>query len=279
MDEPRKAIVRWPSRRELLAVGVILAVVAAVLWQAYRNVVVGRNFVPCPSYMKQIALALLAYEQDSNGELPPPYRGAPQGWAARIPRGLVPARDFRCPTYGTPWSRQGDQTDDNLSLSPPSVTVSYAVNSNLCSGSKGFKVSKAIAPASTVLLFEVEGDRAQVSQPDEGTRGFTSPPPSSCLSAAGNGAGAIPQFGWFGSGPSPLRYATGSIGGRRTILGHARHFGGANYAALDGHVQWLPPGRVSGGTTNPSPTGQQDRPLGAAAGTQARSVTMTFSPH
>jgi prepilin-type processing-associated H-X9-DG protein len=154
---------------------------------------------------------------------------------------------------------------------------SYALNANLQDGLSGFKAAGAAIPGSVVLLFEVQGARADVADPDEGTSGFTMPPPSGFLSPAGDGRGAIPEYGYFGDGLSPLQYATGPIGRRTSILGQARHSGGANYAALDGHVKWLQPGQVSGGWVNPSPTGKQDQPPGAAAGTQAAYV-MTFSP-
>jgi len=88
---------------------------------------------------------------------------------------------------------------------------------------------------------------------------------------------------------APL-YATGKIGQRSGINGGlaetARHNGGSNFLASDGHVKWLRAEDVSGGFTATSATNAQDTTTtfsSTAAGTGSMMIkgtqaTLTFSP-
>ena len=86
------------------------------------------------------------------------------------------------------------------------------------------------------------------------------------------------------------QYDTGDIGGRHVNLNIerlARHSGGANYVACDGHVVWLRPESVSGGQNQPgsgTACGQDDTASGCggantAAGTANSRYVLTFSIH
>jgi len=192
------------------------------------------------------------------------------------------------------------------------VTDSYGINSNIAGltvpGARGRPeqpvsptASDAVVavPANTVLLFEVANDAASLAPfPD---------PSLSEGSASGDGAYGCSGFinsvavdavpcgtgsEALGSGGSwtPL-YATGSLGGRPLNGGYkdrARHNGGSNFLACDGHVQWLRPEAVSGGSDAVAPACLQgddaDQPAEckgqtkrSAAGTANRKFKLTFS--
>jgi len=135
-------------------------------------------------------------------------------------------------------------------------------------------------PSATVLFYEIAGDRVQLTQNDEGTHNYRIAPKSGLVSAAGTGLGSAPEWGDTSGKTSRLSNATGMLGGRPGTAPPPRHTGGSNFAATDGHVIWLKPGDVSSGRTNPSPSGAQDQPAGAAAGTSAvaQHFRLTFSP-
>ena len=219
--------------------------------------------VTCLSNMKQIGLGMMQYVQDYDEIYPPSYKGAPETWASRIYPYIKSSQIYHCPS---------DPTEADNSLAPRAVPVSYAENSNLRGKPskdgkhKGIGASLADlqSPAYTVLFFECEGDRAQVSLPDEGTKNYTSTPASEFVSAAGDGAGSGPEWGYLGKGSGPL------------LTAGARHMGGSNFGAADGHVKWVLPNAVSSGTNNPRSDGAQDDPKGAAAGTLA-GYNFTFS--
>jgi prepilin-type processing-associated H-X9-DG protein len=235
----------------------------------------------CMSNLKQLGLAMEFYVQDYDEALPQPVHGAPEAWSGHLSPYLHILHDsygdFDCPD---------DSTGPGGILTPQSFIVSYALNSNCQdSNNNGGTVGDAISlaeipvPAQSVEFFEVAGDRSQVTLWDEGTSNYTKAPPAQFVSAAGDGLTTGPEWGYLGAGANPLTYATGPMGGRKNITTTGRHSGGANYTALDGHAVYLPPSKVSSGTNNPSLTGAQDTPVGAAAGVNATGYTLTFSTH
>lgn len=272
MREPGKEK-QLPPFSEITWVAAIIAVVSAIVYPVVCSAAQEKsdsNATRCISNMKQLAIAALQYSEDYDGQLPPSYHGAPQTWAGRLFPYLATTTVYHCPD---------DPTDYDWSLKSAGCPVSYGINANL-TGRKGRNSGIALAdlesPSHTVLFFEVKNDVTQLTISDEGTEGYKETPPTLFVSPAGDGSGARPAYGYVGTDANPLEYATGKIGGRTEIVGKPRHHGGSDYAAVDGHVIWLPPYRVSGGTSNPSPHGAQDQPLGAAAGT-GRHYALTFS--
>jgi len=137
-------------------------------------------------------------------------------------------------------------------------------------------------PAHTVLVFEVSGDKVQTLSgylfaPDEGaSQGAT------MFSAAGDGTASGLHSKMRGA--DHIHYATGDLGGRPRgtagdqFGGEGRHSGGSNFLLADGHVKWMKPNQVSGGTDAPTPTAAQTGGLsGTAAGTANRAFAATFS--
>jgi len=277
MDELNKTR-RLPAFSEIAVAMAVVAVVTAVVFPVICKAQqqAEDSSTLCMSNMKQLTLGTMMYTQDYDGLLPASYKGAPQSWAGRTFPYIASTKTYRCPD---------DPTNYDWGLKSAGCPVSYAMNADLKKltptsrqdQDKGIAFSEMHSPMRTVLFFEVANDQAQVSLTDEGTGDYTKPPTTSFVSAAGNGSGARPAWGYLGNGASTLEYATGKIGGRAEIIGQPRHHGGSNFAAMDGHVVWLPAANVSGGTTNPSPRGVQDQPPGAAAGTEA-GYSLTFSP-
>lgn len=259
-----------PTITELGAVTLVIAALGIAMVPAVVKARQQQEETTCLSNMKQLELGLLQYEQDYDERGPACYKGAPQGWGGRIWPYTQSALIYRCPL---------DQTSADYNLTPNAEAVSYGMNSNLrakpASGKKagqaGMSLADLTAPAVTVMLFEVAGDRAQITAWDEGTKHYKSIPALQMLSSAGDGVGNGPEWGYLGKGPSPIAYDA------------ARHQGGSNWGATDGHVVWRLPSLVSSGVDNPKSDATQDDPKGAAAGTTGLTADpdnhfdMTFS--
>ena len=220
--------------------------------------------VACLSNLKQLDLGLLQYVQDYDESYPACYKGAPQGWAGREWPYVKAAAVFTCPV---------DPTTPDAAVTPRPTVISYAMNSNMVDKSPepkqkpggGLKIKDVNSPASSIGLFEIAGADVQLGLSDEGSKGYTKSPPTGSMSPSGDGIGDGPEWGWQGKGSSPLKYQIN------------RHFGGGNYAFIDGHCKFLMPIAVSSGRDNPSPTGAQDDPQGSAAGSGAGYPTFSIN--
>jgi prepilin-type processing-associated H-X9-DG protein len=220
----------------------------------------------CGSNMKQLSLAFAMYTQDYDGRLPAGVigDGSGLGWASEITPYLKDVSVYHCDLDPT----TGDNSDTN-----ELYAVSYALNSNI----DGRNTSVASAVDETVVLFEVSGDSAAVTDPSEAGL------PGHQYSASGNGLdGELYSLPHGGTGA--VKYATGYLGGRPTMANtqfesaSGRHGGGANYAFLDSHVQWILPDDVSSGTNAARPAESQKGVLfGAAIGTGNPASKATFS--
>ena len=255
---------------ELLVVIAIIAILAAILFPVFQKVRENARRASCQSNLKQLELAFSQYTQDADehmpyGNLPVATNIGPGGWAGPLYSYIKSPDVYRCPDDPTSASSQ-----------PGYFPISYGVNSNL----RGIALSAFNAPASTIVCFEVQGFAAQITTPSEqgspiGYAERNATPP------AGTQAGS-----------SDLRaYATGSIGGilPASSLIHtekgAVHNGGANYLAQDGHVKFLRPESVSGGSSALNPNEYQDQTGNEAAGTASlrlslngQPAALTFSP-
>ena len=285
---------------ELLVVIAIIAILAAILFPVFAKVREKARQTSCTSNLKQLGLAFMQYQQDSDEYLPPTFYGTAQCWAGKIYPYVKSAGVYHCP-------------DDSTGTYKPAVgnaavPVSYAMNNDLTPGSQGtifgpsYTLAHFNAPANIVMLFEVTGAPVDVTTPDESSVNGTTAPPSRFLSAAGWGieSSATPNTPatlggghWGGGsgagdgGSAGLFYATGySLGSRgNTYGGPAAHTDGANYLAADGHVKYLRPTRISSGYGANSSNDHQDQSYGQeAAGTDNMTlndgktqVTLTFS--
>ena len=260
---------------ELLVVISIIGLLAALLFPVFARVREKGRQTSCLSKERQIGLGVFLYVEDhdgmffSNGTLM-----AGTGWAKKCYPYVRSAQLFRCPDDPNR-VRQGQDGRYSFTAYP----VSYGLNTNLCGG-RGRPAATLpgfTAPARTVLLFEVANDASSL--------GWDSPRPRpgdwDDGSVAGNGNSGVT---WHTPEDCPAcvldyepLYATGDMGGRRVngnVGSRARHGGGANYVAGDGHARWLRPEAVSSGNNALSPDARQRE---NSAGTGEGEYALTFS--
>jgi prepilin-type N-terminal cleavage/methylation domain-containing protein/prepilin-type processing-associated H-X9-DG protein len=273
---------------ELLVVIAIIAILAAILFPVFAKVREKARQTSCLSNEKQLGLGFIQYVQDNDETFPKDSNGGfENGWAGQIYPYVKSTGVFACP-------------DDP---SKPSVagayTLSYGMNTNLMEAAPthyseaGATIAAQAAPASTVLLFEVQGSEFNNGGTAALGVNFTNP----AETASTTGRGCIDNFTGYGLGSSPentafgAKYATGNIGGwaLNTIPAGTVHTSGANYLAADGHAKYALPNNVSGGYSATGPNVAQivvpasgNPPTASGTGIMqlqtGSSVSLTFSP-
>ncbi len=188
---------------EMLVVLAIFALLAAVLFPVFSHVREKGRQAACVSNLHQLGLALSAYTIDYDEQFPTSKIAVVNttniAWAGQVYPHVQNTSVFRC------------LTDDTAGAGLP--VVSYGLNLNLAAASS---LAALAAPARTVLLFEVSGDNAQITDYAEGRANGSSPPQ---VSASGNGLnGGLANLTPLG----PLRtdsaqYATGVLDNSQAI--------------------------------------------------------------
>ena len=284
---------------ELLVVIGIIAVITAILFPVFAGIREKGRQTQCLSNERQLSMAVLQYAGDNDetlfvaGEY---ARGL--GWAGKCCPYVKSTRVYRCPNDDTADVPAGAAYSVNAQAMS---AVSYGFNSNLAGEHvpalvnartiPSVALGQVIAPARTILLFEVGGNVAALVDPageDQSAYGNTVQG-----AALGGPAGPVSDYTFpigHSTNPSGLvLYATGNMGG--ILLNGAtkggiplagargsdsRHGDGANYAACDGHVAWLRPGQISPGFSAEAADGPQVVG-GGAAGTGNPRYALTFS--
>lgn len=249
------------SLLEWLVAAVVILILAAILFPfGFGH---GRHEKPrrivCLSNVKQLGLAFAQYVQDYDMRYPVgpgTHRGG--GWAGAIYPYVKSTGVYRCPDDVTP----GDSN-----ATPPRYPVSFALNQFLTQTDNeqiagntyrglGGASAKVADPSKTVLLFEVSGSVAAITDSAEGgsARDRTSLAgdglnllsyDAADREQAGNSAAVA------GNTPGGAQYATGKIGGWNQTAQPAqwaeqpRHEQSANYALVDGHVKYTAPQNVN----------------------------------
>jgi prepilin-type N-terminal cleavage/methylation domain-containing protein/prepilin-type processing-associated H-X9-DG protein len=251
---------------ELLVVIAIIAILAAILFPVFAKAREKARQASCASNEKQLGLALIQYVQDNDENWPSsaspcapstcaPYYGS-AGWAAGVNTYVKSSQLYKCPDDPT-----GNQTNQ-LGLGETDVPISYAINANLL-----YATAQAHdnAPASTVLLFEVQNVNfyPQATPGNDTSPGGTMDNIWFSGKLAGPGSNPDTGGGKYATGSDPIKPIT-------TISQGTVHTNGSNFLACDGHVKYLTPARLSGGEDNTSPTapeGDTGGGSGLAAGT------------
>jgi len=258
---------------ELLVVIAIIAILAAILFPVFAKAREKARQITCASNEKQVGLAFLQYVEDYDEVWPVGLAGTGAnkiegvGWAGQIYAYVKSTGVLKCP----------DDSTQPVTGTPVLYPVSYAYNSDAAAESDaGFS-----APSSTVVLAEVTGDTADVTDPAEGAQTYDS--------SAGNGDSLTNLATGAAQTTLSVTYVTGPIEGAfgttapDTVsapysVATGLHTGGSNYLLADGHVKWYVGQKVSGGTTASSPTYTGTYAGGVADGTASTNYAITFSP-
>lgn len=228
---------------ELLVVLAIFALLAAVLFPVFSHVREKGRQASCEGNLHQLGLALSAYTIDYDEQFSASKFAVTDttniAWAGQIYPHVRDINVFRCPSDDTP--------------SSDLPTVSYGLNLNLASASS---LASLTAPARTVLLFEISGDHAQITDYGEGQASGAGQPQ---VSASGNGQnGGLANLTGQGSQRiDSAQYATGVLDNSAAVTllppdldqyqNASRHSGSANFLLADGHVKWAAASQVSAG--------------------------------
>jgi prepilin-type N-terminal cleavage/methylation domain-containing protein/prepilin-type processing-associated H-X9-DG protein len=297
MQPPSKSRPSGFTLIELLAVIAIIAILSAILAPVFAQARERARHTSCLSNERQIGLALMLYVADYDerfpsglGQVGEERVWAGEGWAGQCRAYHKNAAIFRCPG------------DTQVGTGANNDTVSYGYNINLVAvpgevdgeyrpAPPGVSQAALNAPARSVLLFEVSGIWANLSDTREGADSDGASGRN--FSASGNGLDhrLYAQRDW--STRMENQYATGYLGGRlppdpdstQFVAQSGRHSGGSNFLLCDGHARWLPGAAVSSGLNASAPECLQDNRSalpncsGAfhAAGTEAPFPAVTFS--
>ena len=219
---------------ELLVVIAIIAILAAILFPVFAKVREKARQTSCLSNEKQLGLGFSQYIEDYDESYPPAkdavnWNPGTPGWASRLYPYVKSSGVFTCPD------------DPDPSQAAPWVVMSYAFNLNLDAGSYDgshtfptYNLASLSSPSVTVLLDEIKGDNAVVSQ--TGTNDWS----ETTHGDDGGGtfmAGAVEETGPLGGYPYNSAFTT------QTGI----HIGGSNFLMADCHAKWLMGTAVSTG--------------------------------
>jgi prepilin-type N-terminal cleavage/methylation domain-containing protein/prepilin-type processing-associated H-X9-DG protein len=239
---------------ELLVVIAIIAILAAILFPVFAKAREKARQISCASNERQLGLAIIQYNQDNDERFMPGLGTSNlfgQGWTGECQSYIKSTGLAKCPDDST-----GTATNGTLSAYP----VSYAFNSNMANSA----LASMNAPASTVMLCEVEGATARIDQSDEGTNNGLSTPAIGNLSPATNGleVNGVWTDALNAQTSTGMKFATGPMGGyaessSANFTGATGiHTDGSNLLFGDGHVKYFRGAAISPGFNGTSGTAQ-----------------------
>jgi len=267
---------------ELLVVIAIIAILAAILFPVFAKAREKARQISCASNSRQIGLGILQYVQDNDETFPVGNNdGAPLsqgvGWGGPIQPYIKSTALLKCPDDSASTATYGGETF---------TAESYGFNSNLSGGGSNGTIASMNAPTSTVLLFEISGNIADMSAANEGVAAAGPNPNQNIESAAGNGIDSSLRNEYDGSTATllPLAYATGlmsncfgTAGAGQFLAGTGRHTDGSNFLLGDGHVKWLRGEKVSAGLSADTDSDAEVPAQQKAEGTANGKHAATFS--
>jgi prepilin-type N-terminal cleavage/methylation domain-containing protein/prepilin-type processing-associated H-X9-DG protein len=269
---------------ELLVVIAVIATLAAILFPVFAQAREKARQTSCLSNVKQIGTALMMYAQDYDEQLPsgrynpvaPNAADIGKGWAGQVYGQIKNDQIFKCPDDSTPAVAA---TASYPALSPVSYGYNYDIALNPA-------LAALNAPAGTVMLAEVTGDVASVTE--SGEQAF-----APMYSAAGNGPSVLLAIDGTAmpAAAGSARYDTGPMGGYHLTFSPlvpyptifkaetGRHSDGAVFCLADGHAKFFRPQAVSSGANAADSSDPQDSANGVASGTSDGQHAATFSTH
>jgi prepilin-type N-terminal cleavage/methylation domain-containing protein/prepilin-type processing-associated H-X9-DG protein len=261
---------------ELLVVIAIIAILAAILFPVFAKAREKARQITCASNLNQLGIAITSYCQDNNETFP-----GGNGWAGDIYQYVKSPGVYSCPDDTTGNGGELEQPTNSGGKIPltPMYVCSYAMNSdaNPVIGGGGIAMGGFSALASTVALCEVRNVLSPVASTLDYTIHQASTGIPLNVQASPTLDGYIPDNTAYNActlnnaNTTPV-LATGNAGGRTPSTANgllpctvspgpgaswlqvARHSGGSNYLAYDGHVKWLLPQNVSSGEQPITPT-------------------------
>jgi len=244
---------------ELLVVIAIIAILAAILFPVFARARENARRSACQSNMKQIGLGFLQYAQDYDEKFPYFFDSDQDEngngglrWAPLLQPYIKSQQLFVCPSDSSAPPNPADGRN------PISYSANWNVIANPNDSQKiqGGSLAAFNAVAKTVLVMETRGglinynDTLRTQRKQSVCRGDN----DMCLGGGGNGDGG--RFAATGTIDRNGGAGSQANAGQMWSKEYARHFDGANYLAVDGHVKWLRPTAVSGG--NPGRTDGRD---------------------
>lgn len=264
---------------ELLVVIAIIAILAAILFPVFAKAREKARQIACLSNEKQLVLGLLQYTQDNDEKFPTGYLGGGNdgyglGWGAMVYPYVKSVGVYKCPDDPT-------GVANNLNGYGPlevDYPISYAFNPNVAHDG----LPALNAPASTVLLTEVQGTQADITNTaydfPQNNSGYN--PGKTFCSPVGNGGdgGGAGWLDWSGGGTHEF-YVSGAVAGNGGVgtMGNPQrsdqafyhqtvHTDGSNFALADGHCKYLRGGAVSPGSNAALSTCDQDQTSNGCGG-------------
>ena len=267
---------------ELLVVIAIIAILAAILFPVFAQARAKARQAVCSSNLKQIATAVIMYQQDNDGLGPLNRDCAPQtacqpgkatlGWVDLLQPYVKSMDVFRCPqdisnpvpvpagtpAYGAAKPGEGFVWGDPTQNPGGQNRTSYGRNIVLANvGINAADDAQIRYPSTTILVFDFasnsgggvgyvgDGAREQVSTAWNIVRDpATQAIGAGCTSPT---SGDYTQYQSVANGTG-LGYLSPDQKKQEIASGYssARHGGGANYAFVDGHVKWFKPQQIFG---------------------------------
>lgn len=211
---------------ELLVVIAIIGILAAILFPVFARARENARRASCQSNLKQLALGIAQYVHDYDDRYPR-YDGVgvasaswtssmgPFGWADAILPYTKSNQLFQCPS-----EKRGGNSVPNTWFYQSTSYTDYAYSGNL--GYLSVHAASVIAPSATMLLQD------------------------------GDPFGDLPWFGGSSQFMAGYEILTNQpMGALDSSYRIPRHLGGNNFAFADGHIKWLPAGKIKIGTANP----------------------------
>ena len=234
---------------ELLIVIAIIAILAAILFPVFARARENARRTSCSSNLKQLGLGVMQYIQDYDETYPFnwDYDGGGsitnpelEGWRYYMQPYVKSVQIFQCPSSAPP----SGTTTANIKITTPSATgisvafrYNYAANANIirkqtftATPAVPLKISAMQRPSEMLLIADSLHNNLDS---DIWTVVNASKPVVNVSAATDAGSSIEPES--------------------------ARHLGGSNIVFADGHVKWLPQGKIGPDPTRTTQSSPRDK--------------------